>query len=229
MTSPDSRFRGPVLPDGETRELYVVDGRVTYEQQRRRRDGGGGLDRARASSTPTATSGLDDDGAISDEATEQQAVADRDAGALLIRDCGSAADTALDPRARRPAPADPRRPAHRPHQALHPQLRPRGRARRAGGARRPGGAARRRLGQAGRRLDLPRGRRPGAVVPAGGVRRGDPGRPRARRQGHRPLLRRGRAARPDRGRHRLHRARHRALAPTWSTRWSSAAWRWCRR
>ena len=25
------RFRGPVLPDGEVRDLYVVDGRVTYE------------------------------------------------------------------------------------------------------------------------------------------------------------------------------------------------------
>ena len=25
------RFRGPVLPDGESRDLYVVDGRVTYE------------------------------------------------------------------------------------------------------------------------------------------------------------------------------------------------------
>ncbi len=38
--------------------------------------------------------GLDDDGAISDAATEEQAIADRDGGALLIRDCGSAADTA---------------------------------------------------------------------------------------------------------------------------------------
>ena len=27
------RFSGPVLPDGEVRELYVVDGRVTYERQ----------------------------------------------------------------------------------------------------------------------------------------------------------------------------------------------------
>src|SRR3954452_11573373 len=26
------RFRGPVLPDGEVRDLYVVDGRVTYER-----------------------------------------------------------------------------------------------------------------------------------------------------------------------------------------------------
>jgi len=37
--------------------------------------------------------GLDDGGAVSREETEAQAVADRDAGALLIRDCGSAADT----------------------------------------------------------------------------------------------------------------------------------------
>ena len=27
------RFHGPVLPDGETQELYVVDGRITYEAQ----------------------------------------------------------------------------------------------------------------------------------------------------------------------------------------------------
>ena len=80
----------------------------------------------------------------------------------------------LDPRPRGPAAAGPGRSAHRPHQALHPQLRPRGRARRAPGVRRPGGAARRRLGQAGRRLDRPRLRRPRAVLPGGRVRRGHP-------------------------------------------------------
>ncbi len=86
------RFRGPVLPDGEARDLYVVDGRVTYEPQ------------------PSADSavegwvvpglvdahchlGLDDFGAVDQEETEQQAVEDRDGGALLIRDAGSAADT----------------------------------------------------------------------------------------------------------------------------------------
>ena len=26
------RFSGPVLPDGETRDLFVVDGQVTYER-----------------------------------------------------------------------------------------------------------------------------------------------------------------------------------------------------
>ena len=44
----------------------------------------------------------------------QQAVADRDAGALLLRDCGSAGRHVLDPRPRRPAPADPRRAATSP-------------------------------------------------------------------------------------------------------------------
>ena len=37
--------------------------------------------------------GLDDDGATDDADTEQQALEDRDGGALLIRDAGSAADT----------------------------------------------------------------------------------------------------------------------------------------
>ena len=87
------RFSGPVLPDGEPRDLYVVDGRVTLEPvpgAERAVDGWivPGLVDAHCHL------GLDDDGAISDDATEQQAVADRDAGALLIRDCGSAADTA---------------------------------------------------------------------------------------------------------------------------------------
>ena len=37
--------------------------------------------------------GLDAHGAVDDETTEQQALADRDAGSLLLRDCGSPADT----------------------------------------------------------------------------------------------------------------------------------------
>lgn len=90
---PALSFSGPVLPDGEPRTLYVVDGLVTHEPvagAERAVDGWivPGLVDAHCHL------GLDDDGAISDEATEEQAVADRDAGALLIRDCGSAADTA---------------------------------------------------------------------------------------------------------------------------------------
>ncbi|MGA8208849.1 MAG: amidohydrolase family protein [Nocardioidaceae bacterium] len=87
------RVRGPVLPDGETRDLYVVDGRVTYERV--------------ASAELVAQGwvvpglvdahchvGLDADGAVPPAEQERQALTDRDAGALLLRDCGSAADTA---------------------------------------------------------------------------------------------------------------------------------------
>jgi imidazolonepropionase-like amidohydrolase len=86
------RFSGPVLPTGDARDVYVVDGRVTYE---------------RPSGAETAAAGwivpglvdahchigLDDDGATTDAEAEKQAIADRDGGALLIRDCGSALDT----------------------------------------------------------------------------------------------------------------------------------------
>ena len=87
------RFRGPVLPDGEVRTLYVVDGRVTYEPV------AGADTEAQGWIVPGLVDahchlGLDDDGPVSDTETEAQAVQDRDAGALLIRDCGSAADTA---------------------------------------------------------------------------------------------------------------------------------------
>ena len=86
------RFRGPVLPDGEVRDLYVVDGNVTYERV--------------ASAELVAEGwivpglvdahchvGLDEFGAVPEDVQEQQALTDRDAGALLLRDCGSAADT----------------------------------------------------------------------------------------------------------------------------------------
>ncbi|MFZ5845918.1 MAG: amidohydrolase family protein [Actinomycetota bacterium] len=85
-------FRGPVLPDGEPRDLYVVDGRVTYEKQ--------------ASAELVAEGwivpglvdahchvGLDAHGAVPEDVQEEQILADRTAGTLLIRDCGSAADT----------------------------------------------------------------------------------------------------------------------------------------
>ncbi len=87
------RFRGPVLPDSEeSRDLYVVDGRVTYEPV--------------VSAELVATGwivpglvdahchiGLDSGGAVPEDVQEEQAVTDRDAGTLLIRDAGSAADT----------------------------------------------------------------------------------------------------------------------------------------
>jgi len=86
------RVRGVVLPEREHRDLYVIAGQISYEPV--------------AEATDIATGwiipglvdahchvGLDADGAVDEATQEQQATADRDAGALLLRDCGSAADT----------------------------------------------------------------------------------------------------------------------------------------
>lgn len=87
------RFSGPVLPDGEVADLYVVDGHVTYEPQP------GAETAAEGWIVPGLVDahchiGLDDHGPVTDAEAEEQAIADRDGGALLIRDCGSALDTA---------------------------------------------------------------------------------------------------------------------------------------
>ena len=81
-----------MLPDGEVRDLYVVDGRITLEKQ------AGAETVATGWVVPGLVDahchlGLDDDGGTTEEITEQQAIEDRDAGALLIRDAGSAVDT----------------------------------------------------------------------------------------------------------------------------------------
>jgi imidazolonepropionase-like amidohydrolase len=86
------RFSGPVLPDGEARDVYVVGDTITYEPQP------GATTEARGWIVPGLVDahchiGLDDHGAVGEAETEAQAIEDRDAGALLIRDCGSAADT----------------------------------------------------------------------------------------------------------------------------------------
>jgi imidazolonepropionase-like amidohydrolase len=86
------RVSGPVLPDGESRDLYVVDGRITLEPQP------GAETAASGWIVPGLVDahchiGLDEQGEVDEQTTEEQAVADRDAGALLLRDCGSPADT----------------------------------------------------------------------------------------------------------------------------------------
>ena len=86
------RFRGVVLPEGEARDLYVTDGTVTSEVH-------AGADTvAEGWIVPGLVDahchvGLDANGAVDQPESERQALADRDAGALLLRDCGSAADT----------------------------------------------------------------------------------------------------------------------------------------
>lgn len=86
------RFSGPLLPDGEVVQLYVVDGRVTFEPQ------AGAETVASGWIVPGLVDahchlGMDDHGGVGRDETLAQAVIDRDAGALLIRDCGSASDT----------------------------------------------------------------------------------------------------------------------------------------
>ena len=86
------KFSGPVLPDGAARDLYVVGGRITYEKQAGAESAGTGW------IVPGLVDahchiGLGPHGAVEDAETERQAIADRDSGALLLRDCGSASDT----------------------------------------------------------------------------------------------------------------------------------------
>lgn len=84
---------GVVLPSGEHRDLWVVDGMIRTEPA------------AHADSVAKDVwimpglvdahchVGLDSHGAVPAETAEVQALTDRDAGALLLRDAGSAADT----------------------------------------------------------------------------------------------------------------------------------------
>ncbi|MBS44914.1 MAG: amidohydrolase [Nocardioides sp.] len=86
------RFHGPVLPDGEPADVYVVDGRVTRERQ------AGAETVAEGWLLPGLVDahnhlGLEDGGAVDDDEVLAQALADRDTGVLLLRDCGSPADT----------------------------------------------------------------------------------------------------------------------------------------
>ncbi|MDN3295080.1 amidohydrolase family protein [Streptomyces ficellus] len=83
-----------VGPEDVRDELWVIDGRVTYDRP------------ARAEDVRTVTGwalpglvdahchvGLDANGAVDEATSEKQALTDRDAGTLLIRDAGSPADT----------------------------------------------------------------------------------------------------------------------------------------
>lgn len=84
--------RGVVLPEREHRDLYLVDGRVRSEPV------AGARTVAEGWVVPGLVDahchlGLGPDGAVDEAETERQAVADRDAGTLLARDCGSPVDT----------------------------------------------------------------------------------------------------------------------------------------
>lgn len=86
-------LRGVVLPDGEPRDLWVVNGRVRTQPVPGAQtvvDGGflvPGLVDAHCHV------GLGPKGAVGLPEAVEQAITDRDAGTLLIRDCGSPMDT----------------------------------------------------------------------------------------------------------------------------------------
>jgi imidazolonepropionase-like amidohydrolase len=84
--------RGVVLPAGERRDLWVVGGRLTYE-----RVGGAETVAAEGWIVPGLVDchchiGMKPEGDADQDEMVAQAVADRDAGALLIRDAGSPVD-----------------------------------------------------------------------------------------------------------------------------------------
>jgi imidazolonepropionase-like amidohydrolase len=87
-------LRGPVLvgPDEVVGEAWVVGGRITYERP------AGDVTAVDGWVVPGLVDahchiGLDAHGAVDEQTSEAQALADRDAGALLLRDAGSPADT----------------------------------------------------------------------------------------------------------------------------------------
>ncbi|WP_370882554.1 amidohydrolase family protein [Kineosporia succinea] len=91
------RLTGPLLtgPDEVRDGAWVIGGRITFE-----RPTGPGLDQTLVDGwvlpglvDAHSHVGLDGQGAVDAATSEQQALADRDAGALLLRDAGSPADT----------------------------------------------------------------------------------------------------------------------------------------
>jgi len=82
--------RAVLLPDDETRDLYVVDGRLTFERPNY-------LDVETLASSGFALPGLVDahchvglapEGGVPFDVAREQAITDRDVGALLLRDAG---------------------------------------------------------------------------------------------------------------------------------------------
>jgi imidazolonepropionase-like amidohydrolase len=84
--------RGVLLPDREHRDVWVRDGRITFESVPGAETVGQGWILPGLVDLHCHV-GLDKRGAVPADEAERQALADRDAGVLLIRDAGSAADT----------------------------------------------------------------------------------------------------------------------------------------
>ena len=94
---PVLHLRGQVLvgPDEERAQAWVVGGRITYQPPLAHADAAVDVEGWVLPGLVDAHChvGLDAQGAVDRGPRRQQAVADRDAGALLLRDAGSPADT----------------------------------------------------------------------------------------------------------------------------------------
>lgn len=90
--SPRLHLDGVVLPDGERRELWIADGLVRTEPVRDAVDLTGGYLLPGLVDAHCHV-GLDMHGPVPDEVAEQHALADRAAGALLLRSPGSPTET----------------------------------------------------------------------------------------------------------------------------------------
>jgi imidazolonepropionase-like amidohydrolase len=86
-------FAGVVLPEGEYRDLWVVDGMIRTEPIANAQTIATGVWLIPGLVDAHCHVGLERQGAVPDERAEEHALADRDAGALLLRDAGSPADT----------------------------------------------------------------------------------------------------------------------------------------
>ncbi len=96
MTSPVLHIKGSVLvgPEDVRDELWVVGGQITYDAP----SSGADVETVQGWVLPGLVDahchvGLDQHGAVDQAVTEGQVLADRAAGALLLRDAGSPADT----------------------------------------------------------------------------------------------------------------------------------------
>jgi imidazolonepropionase-like amidohydrolase len=90
--APRLKLSGVVLPDGEQRDLWVVDGLIRTEPAGDAEAVRGGWLMPGLVDAHCHV-GLESYGAVPDDVAEQHALTERSAGALLLRDAGSPADT----------------------------------------------------------------------------------------------------------------------------------------
>jgi len=93
VPGPRLHLQGVVLPGEEPRDLWVVDGLVRTEPVAGAETLARGAWIVPGLVDAHCHVGLEMHGAVPDDVAEQHALADRAAGALLLRDAGSPADT----------------------------------------------------------------------------------------------------------------------------------------